>query len=95
MPAYVIALVNITRPDAYDEYRKLAGPATLKHGGKFLARGGRFELFEGQFAGQRVVVTEFPSLEQAHAFYHSPEYGEAREKRAGAAEFLMLAVEGV
>ena len=95
MPAYIIAFVDIKNPAAYDEYRKLAGPAMQKNGGKFLARGGRLEVLEGSFAGQRVVVAEYPSIERAKAFYDSPEYREARAKRAGAADFTMLVVEGV
>ena len=94
MPAYIVALVDITNPAAYDEYRKLAGPAMLKYGGKFLARGGRLEVLEGKFAGGRVVVAEYPTIERAKEFYNSPEYTEARAKRAGAADMLMLVVEG-
>ena len=58
MPAYIVAVVNITNPEAYDEYRKLAGPAAQKYGGRFLARGGRSEVLEGSFPGARVVVVE-------------------------------------
>jgi uncharacterized protein (DUF1330 family) len=34
VPAYVVALVNITDPLKYQEYAKLAGPATAKYGGR-------------------------------------------------------------
>ncbi|TMG85916.1 MAG: DUF1330 domain-containing protein [Betaproteobacteria bacterium] len=43
----------------------------------------------------RVVVLEFPSLEQARAFYDSPEYVAARAVREGAAQMNLVAVEGV
>ena len=36
MPAYIIAIVTVTKPDAYDGYRALAGAAVAKHGGRFL-----------------------------------------------------------
>jgi len=43
----------------------------------------------------RVVVLEFPSLEQARAFYDSPEYVAARAVRECAAQMNIVAVEGV
>jgi uncharacterized protein (DUF1330 family) len=41
MPAYIIAMVNVTDPAKYPEYAKGAGPANAKYGGKFLVRGGK------------------------------------------------------
>jgi uncharacterized protein (DUF1330 family) len=95
MPAYIIAMMTVTNPEAYDGYRALAAPAVAKHGGRFIVRGGKNEVLEGNFPGSRVVVVEFESLENAKAFYNSPEYRAAREKRIGAAEFNLLVVEGV
>jgi len=40
-------------------------------------------------------VNEFPDVETAKKFYHSPEYQEARKHRLGAADFHMVIVEGV
>lgn len=94
MPAYIIATVNVTNADAYQEYAKLAGPASLKHGGRFLVRGGRKTALEGDIPFQRIVVTEFPDVEAAKKFYHSVEYQAARQKRLGAADFHMVVVEG-
>jgi len=94
MPAYIIAMVTVTKPDAYEKYRALAGQAVAKHGGRFLARGGRYEVLEGGFPGSRVVVLEFPSFDQAKTFYDSPEYLAAREQRRGAADLNLLVVDG-
>lgn len=94
MPAYVVAIVNVTNPKAYDEYRALAGPAIQQYGGRYLARGGKCEVLEGSFPGSRVVVVEYESLEQAQRFYHSPEYQAARRKRLGAADFNMIVIDG-
>ena len=41
MVAYWIGRVRVTDPEGYGKYAELAGPAIEKHGGKFLARGGR------------------------------------------------------
>ncbi len=94
MPAYGIAVVNVTDPAKYQEYAKLAGPATAKYGGKFVARGAVESVIEGKLPCNRVVVVEFPSIEAAKKFYASPEYAEARAHRIGAADFNMFIVQG-
>ena len=94
MAAYVIADVNVTDPKAYDEYRKMV-PATIeKYGGRFLVRGGAFEVKEGGWNPSRVVVLEFPSMEQARKWYHSPEYAPALALRLKAANAKLILVEG-
>ena len=94
MPAYIIAQINVTNPDKYQEYARLAGPATQKYGGKFLVRGGEKTVLEGEVPFSRIVVTEFPDVAAAKRFYSSVEYQAAREKRLGAADFNMMVVEG-
>lgn len=94
MAAYIIAQINVTNPEKYQEYAKLAGPASAGYGGKFLVRGGAKTTLEGNIPYQRIVVTEFPDVEAAKRFYHSVEYQAARERRLGAADFNMVIVEG-
>jgi uncharacterized protein (DUF1330 family) len=94
MPAYIIAMVNIKDPERYQEYAKRAGPANAKHGSRFLVRGGKKHPLEGSIPFERIVVSEFPDVETAKQFYHSPEYQEARRHRLGAADFNMVIVEG-
>jgi uncharacterized protein (DUF1330 family) len=95
MAAYIIALVNITDPEKYQQYAKAAGPAAQKYGGSFLVRGGAKTELEGKIPYQRIVVDEFKDVETAKRFYNSPEYQEAKKKRLGAADFNMIIVEGV
>ena len=94
MPAYGVALVNITDPAKYQEYQKLAGPAATKFGGKVVVKGVVESVNEGKGPYSRVAVVEFPTVEAAKAFYASPEYLEAKAKRKDAADFNMLIVEG-
>ena len=58
-------------------------------------RGGRTETLEGDWHPERVVVLEFPSLEQARKFYDSPEYGPLKALRLRAAKSKLLLVEGL
>jgi len=92
MPALWIAHVTVTDDDAYGTYAKLAGPAIAKHGGAFLARGGRYVQLEGK-ARPRNVVARFPSVEAAEQCYHSPEYQEALGHARDASERELVIVE--
>ena len=94
MAAYIIAQINITNPEKYQEYAKLAGPAGAKYGGRFLVRGGAKTTLEGDIPYQRIVINEFPDVGTAKKFYNSVEYQAAREKRLGAADYNMVIVEG-
>ena len=57
-------------------YAKLAGPALMSAGGRFLARGDPSMVYELGVKG-RTVVIEFESVEQAVAAHDSPAYQEA------------------
>lgn len=95
MSAYWIVGVNVTDPEAYEEYKKRTPEALAKYGGKFLARGGRTNWLEGEDQYSRVVLVEFPTFEQAVTCYHSPEYKEAMSFRKRAARAQVVVLEGV
>jgi len=92
MPALWIAHVTVTDDEAYGKYAKLAGPAIAKHGGAFIARGGRFVQLEGK-ERPRNVVARFPSVEAAETCYHSDDYQAALNHARGASERELLIVE--
>ncbi len=94
MAAYLVALIDVTDPEAYQEYAKRAGAAAQKRGIKFLARGGRTVSLEGAPPPGRVVILPFESIEAAQAYYDSPDYQEAKSFRDGAAEVQFFLVEG-
>ncbi len=85
----------MTDGSRYQEYTKLTPAAIARFGGRFIVRGGKVVTLEGEREERRLVVIEFPSMEQAQAFYDSPEYRAARAIRANAAIGQFLAVEGV
>jgi uncharacterized protein (DUF1330 family) len=74
MPAYLIANVNVQDPATFEEYRQQVPATIAKHGGRYLVRGGRVERLEGSWNPTRLVVLEFPSMEQARRWYESDEY---------------------
>ena len=95
MPAYVIVDVTVTDPKEMEEYRKQV-PATLaKYGGRFIVRGGAHQTLEGDWKPNRLVVLEFPSMEQARRWYDSEEYREPKAIRLRAGRANLVMVEGV
>jgi uncharacterized protein (DUF1330 family) len=92
MVAYLMVRADVRDKEAYGEYAKRSPAVVEQFGGRYLARGGEVLSLEGPQESRRVVIIEFPSLEQAKAFYDSPEYQSAREfrKDAGQAEFIVV-----
>ena len=95
MAAYVIAEIDVTDPQLFQEYAK-GVPATIgAYNGKYVIRGGAVETKEGGWNPARIVVLEFPSMDQARKWYHSPEYAPALAIRLRAANAKVILVEGV
>jgi uncharacterized protein (DUF1330 family) len=93
--AYIIANVDVTDPEQYEEYKRLSTIAMKVHGAEVCIRGGKVEVLEGDWSPKRFVMLKFPSMEQAKAFNSSAEYDAARKARQGAAIMRMIVVEGV
>ena len=95
MSALVIVEIEVRDPKAYENYKSLVPASVEAYGGRFLARGGATESLEGDWAPERIVVLEFPSLERARQWWASPEYSDAKAIRMRAARTRMIATEGV
>ena len=96
MSAYVILDIDVTNPEGYKEYIRLAPAAVTHYGGRYLARGGRVEVLEGdQEPGGRTIVIEFPTFEDAQRWYSSPEYCTAKGVRQSCARADLVIVDGV
>ena len=95
MAAYVIAQVTITDPQGFEEYRKMV-PGTIAHyGGKFVARGGKTEILEGNWDPARLVIIEFENAERARQWWASEEYREAKQLRQRTAQTNLIIVDGI
>lgn len=75
MAAYMIARIEVTNLENYLKYASQTVGIAEKFGGKFLVKAGQMEQLEGS-GPQRHVVIEFPDMDAARTFYHSPEYAE-------------------
>ena len=65
-----------------------------KHGGRILARGGRYHINEGPHDFHRFVVIEFPTLEQGVACFQSRRSAAAAFRRAGGGIVENVMVDG-
>jgi uncharacterized protein (DUF1330 family) len=91
--AYVIVELEVEDPDAYEEYRPLANASVVRHGGRFLVRGGKSEALEGEWMS-KMVVLEFEDLAAATTWYHSEDYQACLPIRLRTTRGRMIVVEG-
>jgi uncharacterized protein (DUF1330 family) len=91
--AYVIAEIDVTNPEGYEKYRPLANESITRHGGRFVARGGKTEVLEGEWS-PRIVVIEFESLDAVRAWYDSDDYQATAAIRHESSQGRIIAVEG-
>lgn len=95
MPAYIVFIRVKTLDQSELETYWSKTPETLAgHPIRVLAAYGRHVTLEGPEV-EGVVVAEFPSLEEARAWYDSPAYQEVAQHRFRGAVYRGLIVEGV
>ena len=95
MAAYVVVQVEVKDPQRYEGYKSMVMPTLQPYGGRFIVRGGKVHPMEGTWTPKRFVIVEFPSVEQAKAWWASPEYAEAKALRQATAESQLIIVEGL
>ena len=94
MKAYIIVDVRITDAALYEDYKKLTPASLQPFGGRFIVRGGATTTLEGDWVPGRIVVLEFPSMEQAKAWWSSEGYAPAKAIRQASSETKMILAEG-
>ena len=62
--------------------------------GRFLVRGGKTHVLEGEWPERRRVVIEFASVEAARKWWDSPEYEKPRALRRANSKGRLLLLEG-
>lgn len=95
MAGYLIAELNITDQDLFAEFASGIFELVNAQGGRYLVRGGKTEVIEGDWSPQRVVVMEFESFEKVQAFVNLPEYKELAKIRSKSSDASTIIVEGV
>jgi uncharacterized protein (DUF1330 family) len=83
----------ITNPDKMAAYAALSGPAIVAAGGKILVRGMPSKVYDNGLM-QRVVVIEFPTVDDAIKAHDSQAYQEALVALGDGADRDIRIVEG-
>ena len=96
MTAYLVVDTDLTDPQRYEDYKRLAKPIVEAHGGEYLARGGEITRKETELWNpKRLVLIRFSSAEQARRFYDSPEYQKVLQISKEAARRTVVILEGI
>lgn len=75
MRALVIVQENLhDHAGTFEAYRKEVMATLAPFHGKFLVRGGKLTVREGQWPYERTAVLEFPSRKEAEGWYDSAAY---------------------
>jgi uncharacterized protein (DUF1330 family) len=94
MAVYIVALLDVKNTDWQKEYGPKARAFLQKHGGKVIVGPGHaIERLEGRNPLPKAMfILEFPSVEQAKAWYNDPAYAELIDLRQGGADAEILIV---
>ena len=94
MSVYSITSINVKDWAAYNEYMRLVPPIIKKFGGRYIVRGGEIYSDTTTWKPNRVVILEFPTIEQMKEFRESEEYKPVAAIRQGASTSESFVVEG-
>lgn len=94
MKAYAIVQETIKDQAMFDTYRNAVVATLEPFGGKFVVRGGRLTIVEGEWPHPRLVVIEFPSRQAAEDWYKSPAYQKLLPLRLKSADGNFVIVDG-
>ena len=95
MAAYMIVDLDVSDAVAYEEYKTKVPALIQKHGGKYLVRGGKFTVLEGDWKPTRLVLFEFPNTAAVQALFDDPEYQPLKALRQRVAKTDVVVVEGL
>ena len=96
MSVYVIGRLRTEDWSWLKEYGAATKALIEKHGGRYLAQGGKTERFEGsEELPSAVVIMEFPDAASAHAWHDDPDYQPLKELRQAKSSLELTLVEGL
>jgi uncharacterized protein (DUF1330 family) len=93
MTAYVIFDVEIRDPVRYQDFMSQVKPALANAGARYLTRGGEHRVYEGDWQPRRIVMLEFPSIQDWETFYLGPIYQGLKAIRDECSSARLVAVQ--
>ncbi|MCB1729474.1 MAG: DUF1330 domain-containing protein [Halieaceae bacterium] len=95
MTAYVVTDLDVFDIEQYLAYQHALKPLLEAVGARYLARGGEFRVYQGDYLPRRLMVLEFPSLAAVDDFYDSPGYQALEAQRRACSSARIIAVDGL
>ena len=94
--AFVVAAHRMRDVAAFQPYAEQVGPIVERFGGRFLARAAEATVLGGDFLSERAVIIEFPTADDAVAFYVADVYAPLMTVRHATTDprFLVMARSG-
>jgi len=62
MSAFVIIDMDVKDQEQYAKYMQQGGPTIIAHAGEPLVRGGKFQVWEGNWTPKRMIVLKFETI---------------------------------
>jgi len=91
MAAHVLVDLDVTDRDKFKAYANAVQDTVTTYGGKYNCKWGYPETLEGEWQAHRIVMIEFPSLEQAKQWWDSDEYRPLKAlRREGSSARIIL-----
>ena len=91
---YIIVRVSILDSNLFQQYPPLSAEVMNKYGGKYIIRGGKTDVLEGEWPVDRTTVVEFENFESAKKCYESIEYSTAMKIRQNSTKSDLILIEG-
>ena len=74
MSVYLIVEIEVRNQEMYRQYVEKVPKVIAEFGGRYLSQGGRIRPLSGDWNPERIVIREFPSLEQLQGCFSPPAY---------------------
>jgi uncharacterized protein (DUF1330 family) len=94
MPAYVVTKIEVHDPVVFQAYIDASTATIRAFGGHHIARGADAAVLEGDANGLRNGIIQFATIEDAEAWYNSPQYQAVRKLRENCATTHFYALKG-
>ena len=95
MSVYLVAQLKIHDRERYNQYVSGFMEIFAKYAGRVLAVDEAPKTLEGEWNYTRMVLLEFPSEEQARAWFESDEYRRLAQHRHAAADADIVLIKGL
>jgi uncharacterized protein (DUF1330 family) len=94
MPVYLIIEISVRNLETYSRYVDKVFDIISRHGGRYLARGGKITPLSGGWHPERIILIEFDATEQVEKCFGSAEYLEIAPLREQSTMSRAIIVDG-